>query len=126
MIVLKQFKSKIFISIVLVFISNIFTSASFANTSRVYQIENDKVKVWKTVIYPTEKKRLALHRHDHDRVVIALTDGVLKVTNDKGQVHYLKLKKGMSYFLTKDPKNEMHVDENITHKVVSVVVIELK
>jgi hypothetical protein len=32
-----------------------------------------------------------MHRHDRDRVVVALTDGILKVKNDKRKVHYLHL-----------------------------------
>lgn len=100
--------------------------AHAAMTKRIPQINNMKVNVWKTIIYPTKKAQLTMHRHDHDRVVVALTDGLLKVTNSKGQVNYLKLEKGMSYYLKKDPKGELHVDENMTQHAVSVVVIELK
>lgn len=95
-------------------------------TKRVTQISNDKVNVWRTVIYPAEAGMLKMHRHEHDRVVVALDDGVLKVMNDQGHAHYLKLKKGESYFLQKDTKNELHTDENMTKHPISVVVIELK
>lgn len=111
---------------VLIMVGLLSTIACSADTNRIYQIDNTRVKTWKTIIYPTKKAQLTLHRHDNDRVVVALTNGLLKVTNDKGQVHNLKLKKGMSYFLPKDPKGEMHVDENMTKHLVSVVVIELK
>ena len=100
--------------------------AHAAMTKRISQINNTKVNVWKTIIYPTKKAQLTMLRHDYDRVVVALTDGLLKVTNSKEQVHYLKLEKGMSYYLKKDPEGELHVDENMTKHPVSVVVIELK
>lgn len=95
-------------------------------TKRIPQISNTQVNVWQTVIYPTKKQHLAMHRHDHNRVVVALDDGILKVTNDKNQVHYLKLHAGESYYLKPDPKNELHSDENITNHLIRVVVIELK
>lgn len=95
-------------------------------TKRVAQIENAKVKVWKTIIYPLKNAQLTMHRHDHDRVVVALTNGLLKVTNNKKQVHYLKLVKGKSYYLKKDPLGELHTDENKSAHAVSVIVIELK
>lgn len=99
--------------------------AQLPTTHRISQIENDAVHVWKTIIYPTKKAQLTMHRHDNNRVVVALTNGLLKVTNNQGHVHYLKLKKGMSYYLKKDPKNELHVDENMSGHVVKVIVIEL-
>ena len=55
-----------------------------------------------------------------------MTDGLLKITNDKGKTHYLKLKKDKAYFLAKDPINELHNDENLSDHPISVMVIELK
>lgn len=95
-------------------------------TVRVEQLANNEVTVWKTVIYPNQQHRLTMHRHEHNRVVVALTDGVLKVTNDKGEAHYLKLTKDNAYYLPKDKPNELHSDENITNKAIKVMVIELK
>ena len=93
--------SKILLSAVLVFASSLGL-ADTQKTQRINQFENHKVKVWQTVIYPDEKEKLKMHHHDRDRVMVALTDGELKVMNDKGQSHILKLEKGQSYFLTKD------------------------
>jgi hypothetical protein len=67
-----------------------------------------------------------MHRHDYDRVIVALTDGNLKITNNNGEVHYLRIKKGESYYLQKNPINELHMDENMTNHPISVVVIEVK
>ena len=96
------------------------------HTQRIQEFSNDRVNVWKTMIYATSKAKLTMHRHDHDRVLVALTDGVLKVTNNVGQVHYLTFKQGKSSYLPKDPRDELHMDENVTNHLISVIVIELK
>ncbi len=114
------------LSCAVLMVFSIFVYAQTTMTQRISQIENDRVNVWKTIIYPTKKAQLTMHRHDHDRVVVALTNGLLKVTNNKKQVHYLKFEKGMSYYLKKDPRGVLHVDENMSEHVVSVIVIELK
>ena len=99
--------------------------AKVETTQRIDQFSNDKVKVWKTIIYPTSGKALAMHRHEHNRVLIALSDGLLKITNNKGKTHYLKLEKDKAYYLTKDVPNELHNDENVTKHAIKVMVIEL-
>jgi hypothetical protein len=38
-------------------------------TQRIPQFENGEVKVWKSVVLPNAP--LAMHRHDHGRVIIA-------------------------------------------------------
>lgn len=95
-------------------------------TSRIEQLENSKVSVWKTIIYPSKQQTLSLHRHERDRVVVALTDGTLKIKNDKGKIHYFRLKKDHSYYLKKDVPNELHSDQNISGHTIQVIVIELK
>ncbi|KTD33480.1 hypothetical protein Lmor_2031 [Legionella moravica] len=94
-------------------------------TKRIDQFTNSQVKVWQTTIYPSSAKVLPMHRHDHDRVLVALTDGVLKITNNNGAVHYLKLKKDSAYFLTKDVPGELHNDENMSKHPIKVMVVEL-
>jgi beta-alanine degradation protein BauB len=101
-------------------------SADAPTTGRAMQFSNDKVSVWETVIYPNAGQVLKMHRHENDRVVVALTDGLLKITNDKGKVHYLKLVKDKAYYLTKDVPNELHSDQNMSAHLVKVLVIELK
>lgn len=94
-------------------------------TKREVQFTNQQVNVWQTSIYPAGQHILPMHRHDLNRVLVALTDGVLKITNDKGKIHYLHLKKDKAYYLTKDVVGEMHTDENITKHPVKVMIIEL-
>lgn len=102
------------------------TSYAFAkSTTRIAQFANKKVIVWETIIYPSSSQTLKMHRHEHDRVVVAFNDRLLKITNDKGKVHYLKLKKNKSYFLSKDIPNELHNDENMSSHPIKLLVVEL-
>lgn len=96
------------------------------STKRVHQIDNAEVSVWKATIYPGSKQMLKMHRHDQDRVLIALTDGRLKIVSDKGETHYMDLQKDHSYFLTSDPMGEKHTDENVGKKAISMVLVQLK
>ena len=103
-----------------------FVQAKGELTRRVEQFSNGKVAVWKTIIYPASGQALAMHRHEHDRVVVALTDGLLKITTNKGKIRYLKLEKDKAYYLGKDVPNELHNDVNMTSHAIKVMVIELK
>ena len=102
------------------------TTAYAQSTARVPQFSNDKTNVWETIIYPTSNQVLAMHRHNYDRVIVALSDGLLKITNNKGKTHYLRLAKNKAYYLTKDPLHVLHKDENMTKHPITVMVIELK
>jgi len=115
----------IFLTTLLFFLaSNIY--AAPPTTTRIAQFSNDKVSVWETIIYPSTTQVLKMHRHEHNRVVVALNGGLLKITNDKGKVHYLKLEKNKAYYLTKDVPNELHNDQNMSPHPIKVLVIELK
>jgi hypothetical protein len=103
----------------------ITATAGTTVTNRIPYFANNQVKVWKSIIYPSEKQILKPHRHDNNRVVVAFNDGVLKVTNNKGQVHYLKLAKEQAYYLPKDIPGETHTDENVCHHPIRLVVIEV-
>lgn len=94
-------------------------------TNRVTEFSNEKVNVWETTIYPGSSQTLKMHRHEHNRVLVAFDDGVLKIKNDKGKVHYLNLKKNKPYYLKKDVLGELHSDENTTNHAIKVLVIEL-
>jgi hypothetical protein len=113
---------KVFVSLFLLFLTN----PILANTQRTPQFSNEKVNVWETIIYPGNEQKLAYHRHETDRVLVALDTGVLKVINDKGQSHLLELTQNKSYFLPKNVPGEMHTDINTTDHPIRVIVIELK
>lgn len=94
-------------------------------TRREPQFENEHVKVWKSIIMP--KQPLTFHRHEHGRALIALTDGVLKVTDQTGTLldtyHW---ERGKAYWLGVDPPGQLHADVNDTDKPIEVIVVELK
>lgn len=108
------------------FILCVIHCTSFANTHRTPQLNNQRVQVWQTIVYPNEAQKLLPHRHERDRVVVALTDGTLLVTNNRGQSHLLHFKKNHAYYLTKDVPGETHTDANLGKNPVAVMVIELK
>jgi quercetin dioxygenase-like cupin family protein len=94
-------------------------------TRREPQFENEHVRVWKSVIMP--RQPLALHRHDHGRTLIALTDGELKVFDEQGtHVHTYRWERGKAYWLEADPPGRLHADRNDTSRPIEVIVVELK
>jgi len=89
------------------------------------QFENDQVSVWKSIIMP--KQPLTLHRHDHGRALVALTDGQLRVVDKGGKVlDTYTLKAGTAMWLGIDPPGQMHADVNPGTKPVEVIVVQLK
>ncbi|NDH66982.1 MAG: hypothetical protein EBY22_03550 [Gammaproteobacteria bacterium] len=116
----------LYLGIALTCLSTLCLADSAAKTHRIHQFENSKVAVWETIIYPSKHQILSMHRHERDRVVVALTDGTLKIENDKGKIHYLHLKKGHSYYFAKDVPNELHSDQNVSVHTIKVIVVELK
>jgi beta-alanine degradation protein BauB len=89
------------------------------------QFENSELTVWKTTVLP--KQPLALHRHDHGRALVALTDGVLQVTDKDNKVlDTYNLKAGTAMWLGKDPPGQLHADVNPGDKPVQVIVVQLK
>jgi beta-alanine degradation protein BauB len=62
------------------FASSIFFavhSQQSTQTQRIPLFENDDAKVWKSVITPDAP--LAMHRHEHPRVIVAMTGGTMRI-----------------------------------------------
>lgn len=96
-----------------------------STTRREPQFENEHMRVWKSIIMP--KQPLSLHRHDHGRALIALTDGQLKVVGKDGKVqNTYDWKSGKAYWLDVDPLGETHADVNDTDRPIELIVVELK
>lgn len=96
-----------------------------STTRREPQFENDHVRTWKSTIMP--KQPLTLHRHEHGRALIALTDGQLKVVDKDGQtINTYNWERGKAYWLDVDPPGQMHADVNDTSQPIEVIVVELK
>ena len=94
-------------------------------TRREPQFENDSVKVWKSIILPNQP--LQMHRHEHGRALIALTDGKLDVVNEAGEtVDVYEWEAGKAYWLDKDAPDVVHGDLNKSSDTIEVIVVELK
>jgi beta-alanine degradation protein BauB len=94
------------------------------NTHRVFQFENEHVRVWKTVIMPHQP--LKMHRHDCARVVVGLKGGSLTKLEDTGETSELVFETGKAYWLNEDLPNTLHGDINESNEPIEVMVIEIK
>lgn len=125
----KYIKKNLLKTLLILAYSGIIINSAIAATQKTIRIphfSNEYVEVWETIIYPSTHQKLKMHRHDRSRVLVALTNGTLKITNDKNDTHFLNLKKNHAYFLTKDKPQELHTDQNMSSWPVKVMVIELK
>ena len=93
-------------------------------TNRYPQFENDDVKVWKSVITPNGP--LTLHRHEHPRVLMALTGGTMKLVEQGGKTETDVWETGKAYWLPANVPGTMHSDVNAGTKPTEVIVVELK
>lgn len=93
-------------------------------THRVFQFENEHVKVWKTIIMPHQP--LNMHRHDCSRVVVGLKGGSLTKIEETGEKSELVFESGKAYWLNEDPPNTLHSDINESDEPIEVMVIEIK
>ncbi|HEY4393285.1 MAG TPA: hypothetical protein VGP64_04455 [Polyangia bacterium] len=88
------------------------------------QLENAAVTVWKTVLRPHEK--IAMHRHEHGRVVVALEGGTLTLPQQGGGTRRLDLETGKAYWLDADPPGTSHGDDNDSDRQIELMIVELK
>lgn len=93
-------------------------------TQRFPQFENEEVRVWKSVIMPDAP--LAMHRHDHPRVIIALQGGTMQIVEQNGPTEEHVWETGKAYWLPANPPNTVHADVNGGTKPIEVIVVELK
>ena len=93
-------------------------------TQRTPQFENDDVKVWRSVITPNAP--LAMHRHDHPRVIIALSGGTMNIVEQNGSAEPHVWETGKAYWLPAIAPNSMHADVNKGDRPIEVMVVELK
>ena len=97
---------------------------SDSETRRIPQFENEHVKVWKSIILPNQP--LSMHRHEHSRALIALTDGDLDIVQDSGARETVHWEAGTAYWLTHDEPGTLHADVNNSGAPIEVIVVELK
>ena len=99
-------------------------AAPAQQTGRQPQFENDNVRVWKSLILPNSP--LALHRHDHGRVIIALHGGTMNIVDSSGTKDVHIWESGHAYWLPSMPPGAMHSDVNAGTSPIEVMVVELK
>jgi hypothetical protein len=93
-------------------------------TQRTQLIQNDDVKVWRSLVLPNSP--LAMHRHDHPRVIIPLQGGTMNIVDRSGAKEPHVWEAGKAYWLPANPPNTMHADVNAGDKPIEVVVVELQ
>ena len=100
------------------------TSWTQIQTQRTQLFQNDDVKVWRSLVLPNSP--LAMHRHEHGRVIIPLTGGTMNIVDPSGAKEVHVWEKGKAYWLPAMPPNTMHADVNAGDKPLEVVVVELQ
>ncbi len=95
-----------------------------ATTARDPQFDTPAVKVWRTTVVPNSPT--ALHRHDHPRVIVALTDGTMRLVDQSGAAEDHAWKAGHAYYLPAMPPNALHQDVNPGTQPLEVMAIELE
>src|SRR6201996_2178647 len=93
-------------------------------TQRFPQFENEDVKVWKSVVMPNAP--LSMHRHEHPRVIIALSGGTMKIVQSDGKSESHVWETGKAYWLPMNPPGTTHADVNAGDKRIEVMVVELE
>jgi quercetin dioxygenase-like cupin family protein len=107
-----------------VFAVGFASSQTLNQTGRETQFENSDVKVWKSMIFPNAP--LPMHRHEHPRVIIALSGGTMKILQESGQSETHEWKTGNAYWLPTNPPGTHHQDVNVGDKPIEVMVVELE
>ena len=105
-------------------VSAVRSENSPTQTQRIPQFDNEDVKVWKSVVLPNAP--LTMHRHDHPRVIIALSGGTMKIVDRVGKAEEHVWETGKAYWLPANPPNTMHADVNGGDKPIEVMVVELE
>ncbi len=98
------------------------TAATQSN--RQDQFQNAAVKVWKTTVLPHQP--LAMHHHDHPRVIVALSDGSMDLVDSTGTHDVHIWQKDHAYWLPAMPPGAMHADVNAGDEPLEVMVVELE
>lgn len=107
----------------IVFFSGVVAGQVNLNTMRLPQFENESVKVWKSTVVPNSP--LPLHRHEHPRVIIALTGGSMKIAEENGESEVHQWETGKAYWLPANRPGTQHSDVNVGDKPIEVMVVEL-
>jgi len=111
-------------ALLLAAVGMIHSQQTAAQTQRFPQFENEDVKVWKSLVLPNQP--LAMHHHDHPRVIIALKGGTMKIVEEGGAEEKHEWETGKAYWLPANPPNTKHADVNTGSEPIEVMVVELE
>ena len=118
------FRRVVLAVLMLAAVSVVRSENSATQTQRFPQFENQDVRVWKAVVMPNAP--LMMHRHDHPRVIIALSGGTMKIVDPQGKSESHVWETGKAYWLPANPPGTMHSDVNAGDKPIEVMVVELE
>jgi hypothetical protein len=113
-----------FLAAIILTPASMLTSQQTSPPQRIPQFENDDVKVWKTNVMPHAP--LAMHTHDHPRVIVALSGGTIKVVYEDGTSEVHKWDTGKAYWLSAEEGKKRHADADQGEKPIEVMVVEVK
>jgi hypothetical protein len=102
----------------------VFGFSQTAAMQRLPQFDNPRAASWTSVIPPHTES--TFHRHDRQRVIVAITSGDLKTITPEGKVTVTRYEAGKSYWFEPMPAGETHKDVNDTDRTITVVTVELK
>jgi quercetin dioxygenase-like cupin family protein len=108
----------------LLLISPTSVNSQIGAQPRIPQFENSDVKVWKTTVMPHAP--LTMHTHDHPRVLVALSGGVMKIVYEDGGSETHRWETGKAYWLSSEEGKRRHADVNQGDKPIEVMVVELE
>ena len=108
----------------IVFGAGFAVAETVMQTGREPQFQNSEVKVWKSIVLPHNP--LPLHRHEHPRVIIALTGGTMQIVEDNGSSETHDWQTGKAYWLPSNAPGTRHQDVNVGDKPIEVMVVELQ
>jgi hypothetical protein len=118
------FGGAILVALPLTIFGVLHSQLSAPQTQRIPQFQNEDVAVWKTVLLPNAAT--AMHRHDHPRVIIALSSGTMNLVPQDGPTEQHVWEAGRAYWLPANPPGTMHSDVNAGTKPIEVMVVELE
>jgi quercetin dioxygenase-like cupin family protein len=109
---------------IVAFGAGILVAQTTTQSGREPQFANDEVRVWKSLVLPHNP--LPLHRHDHPRVIIALTGGTMNLIDQNGGREVNVWQTGKAYWSPSMPPGALHQDVNVGDKPIEVMVVELE
>jgi quercetin dioxygenase-like cupin family protein len=88
------------------------------------EIENEDTHVWK--VHLPAKQSSSLHRHNHPRVVVALSGGPLKLVVKGAAPRVLPWQGGKAYWIPADASGEYHTYLNDSDRPIEFIYIEFE